>query len=309
MAVMLRYASLLLFILTLPMTAPLASRAQQASHVLTPAAAATPIVASSAITTETLAEITFPAASLPPSPAIVDVWLATLRPGEELGFETGASPPSIVADVILSGELKVLSEGRLQVQRATGREDVPANTVVTIHPEETVIYVDNQAAQTFRNTSTEMLTALSFGVFSAAPPSTFTEGEVSQEDWQRSGLAGHDLTVTVDRLTLPPRVSLPAFTPDIHSPRIFVVAEGAAQWAIIAPGRATPTASYPLGRGETLGFRTPATGEQLQVRNDEEQPLVLLQVTLGTEHPATPAPAPHRLAKWPVSTPATTPGE
>ena len=305
---MLRFASLLLLMLSLSMSVPLTSRAQEASPTPAAAKAATPTSSSTAITTETLAEITLPAASLPPSPAVVDVWLATLRPGEQLGFETGASPPSIVADVVLSGELKVLSEGRLQILRAAGREDVPANTVVTIHPDETVIYVDNQAAQTFRNTSREMLTALSFGVFSAAPPSTFTEGEVSQEDWARSGLAGQDLTVSVKRLTVPPQGSLPAFTPDVQTPRIFVVAEGAAQWAIIPPGGATPTASYPLKRGETLGFRTLATGEQLQLRNAEDQPLVLLQVTLSADRAATPVAGPDRLPKWPVSTPGMKPG-
>ena len=108
----------------------------------------------------------------------------------------------------------VLSKGRVQVQRAEGLEEVAPDTVVTIHPGEAVIYVDNQAAQTFRNPGRSTLTAISFGVFSAAPPSTFTEGAVSQEDWERSGLAGHDLTVSVERLTVPPGARLPAFVPD-----------------------------------------------------------------------------------------------
>ena len=63
-------------------------------------------------------------------------------------------------------------------------------TVVTIHPGEAVIYVDNQAAQTFRNPGRSPLTALSFGVFSAAAPRRSRRGPVSQEDWERSGLAG-----------------------------------------------------------------------------------------------------------------------
>jgi mannose-6-phosphate isomerase-like protein (cupin superfamily) len=299
----------LLFTLALLMSVALTSRARQASPMPTGAAIVTPLSPSTDLTTETLTQITLPAAAIPPSPAIVDVWLATLRPGEELGFETGASPPSIVADVVLSGELMVLSEGRLQVQRLAGLENVPADTVVTIHPGETIIYVDNQAAQSFRNSSEEMLTALSFGIYSAAPPSTFTEGEVSQEDWERSSLAGHDLSVSVDRLTVPPGSSLPAFTPNAQAPRIFAVAEGLAQWTVIAPGVATPTAVFPLGPGETMRFQTLDTGEQLQLRNSQDQPLVLLQVTISADHTATPAAEPHRLPKWPVSPPGAVRGD
>ena len=186
---------------------------------------------------------------------------------------------------------------------------MPANTVVTIHPGEAVIYVDNQAAQTFRNTARGTLTAISFGIFSAAPPSTFTEGAVSQEDWERSGLAGHDLTVSVERLTVPPQGSLPAFVPDVQTPRIFVVAEGVAQQAIIAPVGATPTASVPFRTGETIRFQTLDNGEQLHLRNDEDQPLVLLQVTLSADRTATPVPTPGRLPKWPISAPGTVPGD
>jgi hypothetical protein len=304
-----RYAFVTLFMLASLTNLTLTGRAQEASPVPTAAEMATPSSPGVDTASESLAEIMLPASVIPPSPAIVDVWLATLGPGEELGFETGASPPSVVADVVLSGELKVVSEGRLQVQRAAGRQDVPANTAVTIHPDETVIYVDNQAAQTFRNSSSEMLTALSFGIYSAAPPSTFTEGEVSQQDWERSGLPGQDLTVSVERFTVPPRGALPAFSPDIQTPRLFVVAEGAAQWTIIAADGPTPAASYPLLPGETLGFRALDADESLLLRNDEERPLVLLQVTLSAEHAATPMAEPHRLPKWPVSSPGTVGGE
>jgi len=309
MTVMVRYAFVALFMLTLLMNVSLTIRAHEASPIPTEAELATPVSASSDIATESLAEIRLPAAAIPPSPAIVDVWLATLSPGQEIGFETGASPPSIVVDVVLSGEFAVLSKGRLQVQRAAGREDVPANTIVTIHPDEAVIYVDNQAEQTFRNTGRGTLTAISFGVFSAAPPSTFTEGALSQEDWERSGLARQDLIVRVERLTVPPRGSLPPFVPDVQAPRIFVVAEGMAHWAIIPPGGAIPTAAVPFGSGETMQFQTLDNGEQLHLRNDEDQPLVLLQVTLSADHTATPVTGPDRLPKWPVSAPGTVGGE
>jgi hypothetical protein len=297
---MVRCAVGVLFLLTLLTVGSLTSRAQEASPIPAGTPIASPIASSTAITTEPLAEIRLPAAALPPSPAIVDVWLATLGPGQALAFPTDASPPSIVADVVLSGSLTVRSNGRVQIQRAEGLEEVAPKTVVTIHPDEAVIYVDNQAAQAFRNPGREMLTAISFGIFSAAPPSTFTQGAVSQEDWDRSGLAGQDLIVSVERLTLPPQGSLPAFVPDVQRPQIFVVAEGVAHSAIITPGEATPTAAIPFAAGETIGFQTLDPGEQRHLRNDEDQPLVLLQVTLSADHPLPPEATPHRLPKWPV---------
>jgi hypothetical protein len=301
---MVRYAVVLLFILLL-MRVPLISEAQVASPIPTRAAVALPISPSTSVTTETLAEIRLPAATIPPSPAIVDVWLATLSPGQEIGFEAGASPPSIVVDVVLGGQLMVLSKGRVRVQRPEGLEAVPPDTVVTIHPGEAVIYIDNRAEQTFRNPGRSTLTAISFGVFSAAPPSTFTEGAVSHDDWERSGLAGQDLTIRVERHTIAPRGSLPAFVPNVETPQIFVVAEGLAQRAIITSGRATPTTAVPFGPGETMWFQTLETGEQLHLRNDEDRPLVLLQVTLSADHPASPVPGPDRLPKWPGSAPGT----
>ena len=63
---------------------------------------------------------------------------------------------------------------------------------------------------------------------------------------------------------------------------------------------ATPTAAIPFAAGETIGFQTLDPGEQLHLRNDEDQPLVLLQVTLSADHPAPPEAEPHRLPKWPV---------
>ncbi len=278
----------LLALLTMLTSVPLTSHAQDAIPFPAGDAMATPVSPSAEITTETLATIRVPAAAIPPPPAIVDVWLATLSPGQEIGFEAGASPPSIVVDVVLGGQLMVLSKGRVQVQRAGGVEEVAPDTVVTIHPDEAVIYVDNQAEQTFRNPGRSTLTAISFGVFSAAPPSTFTAGSVSQGDWERSGLAGHDLTVTVERLTVPPGAALPAFVPDWRAPRIFAVAEGVAQSVIIMPTGATPPSAQRFGPGQVIGFRALGEGEWLQLRNPEAQPLVLLQVTVRADNAATP---------------------
>jgi hypothetical protein len=299
---MLRSTLVMLLTLTLlvnvQLSVPLTSRAQDASPIPTGSVRATPVAPGAGITTEALATIRFPAAAIPPPPAIVDVWLATLAPGQEIGFETGASPPSIVADVVLGGQLMVLSEGRVQIQRGEELEEVAPDTVVTIHLGEAIIYVDNQAEQTFRNPGRSTLTAISFGFFSAAPPSTFTAGPVSQEDWERSGLAGHDLTVTVERLTVPAGDELPAFVPDVRTPRVFVVAEGVAESLIVTPGGGIPPTAERFGPGQVIGFRTLGAGERLQLHNTAEQPLVLLQVTVIADHAATHVPS-----KLPVPSP------
>jgi hypothetical protein len=287
MTVMVRRTFTTLLALTMLTGVPLTSHAQDANPFPAKDAVATPVSPSAEITTETLATIRLPAATIPPPPAIVDVWLATLSPGQEIGFPAGASPPSIVADVVLGGELMVLSKGRVQVQRAEGLEEVAPDTVVTIHPGEAVIYVDNRAEQTFRNPGRSTLTAISFGVFSAAPPSTFTAGPVSQEDWEHSGLAGHDLTVTVERLTVPAGEALPAFVPDRRAPRIFAVAEGVADSVIIMPTGATSPTPQRFGPGQVIGFKTLGVGEQQQLRNREAQPLVLLQVTVRADNAET----------------------
>jgi mannose-6-phosphate isomerase-like protein (cupin superfamily) len=287
MTAMVRRTFATLLALTMLTGVPLISHAQDANPFPPKDAMATPISPSAGITTETLATIRLPAATVPPPPAIVDVWLATLSPGQEIGFPAGASPPSILVDVVLGGELMVLSKGRVQVQRAEGLEEVAPDTVVTIHPDEAVIYLDNRAEQTFRNPGRSTLTAISFGVFSAAPPSTFTAGPVSQEDWERSGLAGHDLTVTVERLTVPAGAELPAFVPDRRAPRVFAVAEGTAESMIIPPTGAIPTSTQRFGLGQVIGFRTLGEGERLQLRNPEAQPLVLLQVTVSADNAQT----------------------
>jgi mannose-6-phosphate isomerase-like protein (cupin superfamily) len=284
---MVRHTFATLFVLTMLTGVPLTSHAQDWNPLPAGDAMATPVSPGAEITTETLATIRLPAAAIPPPPAIIDVWLATLSPGQEIGFAAGASPPSILVDVVLGGQLMVLSKGRVQVQRAEGAEEVAPNTVVTIRPDEAVIYIDNRAEQTFRNPGRSTLTAISFGVFSAAPPSTFTAGPVSQEDWERSGLAGLDLTVTVERLTVPPGAALPPFVPDRRAPRVFAVEEGVAESVIVMPTGATTPTPKRFGAGQVIGFRTLGQGERLQLRNPEAQPLVLLQVTISADHAAT----------------------
>jgi hypothetical protein len=182
----------------------------------------------------------------------------------------------------------VRSEGRLQVQRATGLEKVPPGTVVTVRPRDAVLYVENQAAQTLRNTGAVTSQAISVGIYSAAPPTGLAVGPVGQEDWARSGLAGHDLTVRVEQLIVPPGASLPTFVPDVQSPRIIAVLEGVAHRRIVSPGATTPLPAALFGLDQVMWLRSLSEGDQWQVRNAEDRPLVLLQVTIPRDPAASP---------------------
>src|SRR4051812_49584325 len=66
----------------------------------TAAQEATPGASGAEITTEAVAQVELPATAIPPLPAIFDVWLWSLSPGQEITFEAGDSPPSIAADVV-----------------------------------------------------------------------------------------------------------------------------------------------------------------------------------------------------------------
>ena len=174
---MVRYAFVVLLMLTLPMSAPLTGHAQDATPIPSRDGDGNPGLARRRHYHGDLgADPVAGRDRSHPSPAIVDVWLATLAPGRNSGLRPGrprpASWPTLSSAASCWSSPKAGS--RCSAQRGARR--CAPDTVVTIHPGEAVIYVDNQAAQTFRNPGRRTLTAISFGVFSAAPPSTFTEG-------------------------------------------------------------------------------------------------------------------------------------
>ena len=89
--------------------------------------------------------------------------------------------------------------------------------------------------------------------------------------------------VTVERLALPPGAGLPAFTPDVHVPRIFAVAEGVVLSALVSDTMATPARAVSFRQDDVIWFRMLDPGARLHLHNDVDRPLVLLQLTLGTD--------------------------
>ena len=64
-----------------------------------------------------------------------------------------------------------------------------------------------------------------------------------------------------------------------------------AQAVIVTPGGATQRRPNAFGPGQVTRFRTLGAGERLQLRNTEDQPLVLLQVTVSADQAPTRVPS------------------
>jgi hypothetical protein len=68
------------------------------------------------------------------------------------------------------------------------------------------------------------------------------------------------------------------------------VAEGVVQPEIVTLSGATPATAERFGPGQVIPFRTLGPGERLQLQNSEDQPLVLLQVTISADDAPTRVP-------------------
>jgi mannose-6-phosphate isomerase-like protein (cupin superfamily) len=247
-----------------------------ATPVASPAAA-TPGSGATEVISE-VATVSLLAEAMPEHPAVFDAWTGFFAPDESMEFPSYAPAVSIAADVVVDGEWAARSEGRMQLQRDGTTEEIAPGTEVMLGPGDAVVYVENAAAQAVRNPGDTETHTVSFGVFSVAPPEAEYPGVVNKEDWERSGLAAHDVAVTVERLALPAGSSLPVVT-DPRAPHFFAVMEGTVEWVLTQPDGQTPVLRF--FPGQMIRFRPLDEGEQLQLRNPGNEPLVLLQLTLS----------------------------
>jgi hypothetical protein len=248
-----------------------------ATPVASPAAA-TPGSGATEVTSEEVATVSLLAEAMPDHPAVFDAWTGFFAPGERLEFPSAAPAVSIAADVVVDGAWAARSEGRMQLQRHGTTEEIAPGTEVMLGSGDAVVYVENAAAQVVRNPGDRETQTVSFGVFSVAPPETDYPGVIRKADWERSGLAASNVTVTVERLTLPAGSSLPVVT-DPRAPRVFAVMAGTVEWVLTQPDGQTPVLRF--FPGQMIRFRPLDEGEQLQLHNPGNEPLVLLQLTLS----------------------------
>jgi hypothetical protein len=251
--------------------------------------AASPGAGTTEMTTETVATVSLLAEAMPELPAIFDAWIWGLAPGESFEIPSYEPSVSIAADVVVDGEYAVQSEGRMQLQRGGTSEEVARGTEVSLGVGDAVVYVENAAAQKGRNLGDTETRSVSFGVFSVAPPVLEYPGVVSKDDWERSGLAESDVTVRVERVTIPAGGHL-ALQPEPTAPRFYAVHEGTVEWALTQPDGQMPVLRF--FPGNMIRFRALDEGQMLELRNPGPESAVVLQLTLGPSETAAAAATP-----------------
>jgi hypothetical protein len=236
------------------------------------------------LTVEKVATVPLLAAAMPQHPAVFDTWMSSYEPGDDAEYPSYEPALTIAADIVLTGDYAAQSAGRMQVDRGATIEEVTPNTEVTIGPGESVIYVENAAAQKVRNPGDTTANLISFGVFSVAPPNHPFLGVVKKDDWAQSGLAEENLAVAIERLTLPPGASLPLYEPDVSAPRIFAIEQGDLDWTVVpAVSADEPVATLHFRAGQVIPFRALRPGQQLALSNTGEEPLTMLELTLSPD--------------------------
>ena len=154
-------------------------------------------------------------------------------------------------------------------------EEITPDTEVMLAPGDSVVYVENSAAQAVRNPGNTTTETISFGVFEGSTA-------IAENAWEQSGLAGHDVAVHVQRITLPPGTSLPPLMSDVQEPGVFAVSAGELGLSVIAaedPGN--PVATLRFLPGQVIPFRTLTEDRQFVFGNAGADNLVLIQLSLA----------------------------
>jgi hypothetical protein len=255
------------------------------------ATAATPAATSTLQTTaptaaEVLLSTTFPADRLPQGPAAVEFW----RESWDVGFEYLATEyhpsVSVGGDIVLSGKWGTRCDGDILVWRDGRLEAAPLNQEVVLGPGEAVVYLDNAANEWIRNAADVTTETANFAITLGDD----FQGPNLGVDWEKSGLSGHDVTVTIDRQTLAPGEAL-TVTPDMSAPAVRVVDAGTLEWVLVRPDGQEVATPLRFAQGAIVPFAMPAHGGQIELRNAGDEPLVLLTMTMTAAEPAAATPS------------------
>jgi hypothetical protein len=261
-------ADLLVFALA-PLAGPAASPIAQAVG----GTAGTPV---SIASPDVLLTTTFPAALLPKGPASVEFWTWSWEPGDHYFAEAYHPTVSVGGDLVLSGTYGTRSDGDIIAWRDGRYQTVPLDHEVVLNTGDGVIYLDNAANEWFRNAGDTTNELASFAITLGDD----FQGPNLGVDWEKSGLSGHDVTVTIDRQTLAPGQTLPPTSPNLTAPTVRIVEDGELTWEAIRSGdqEAAPPVRFP--KGATVPFVVPADGGQVELSNTGDAPLVFLTLTL-----------------------------
>jgi hypothetical protein len=235
---------------------------------------------------EELLAVTLPAAALPDGPAYVELWRSTWAPGDKAEFPDWHPAVSVQVEVVFAGEYGARSKGEIIAWRDGASENVPLGEEVVLGAGDAAIYLDNAADQEVRNAGSTPAEIATFVVSLADD----YQGPNLGIDWERAGLSGRDVALTIARQTLAPGEALPADSPSVTNPVLCIVEEGALEWMLVRADGQHAAPALRFDQGAVVPFAIPPAGELVALRNAGTEPLKLLTVSMtAASTTATPA--------------------
>jgi hypothetical protein len=261
-------------VLTVALAPSGVAEAAPATQTLPGTAMGTP---ATGVASEVLLSATIPAAVLPTGPAFADLYRSTWAPGDQAEYPEWHPAVSVQVETVFAGEYGARSDGDIIAWRDGQFEDVPPGEEVVLGAGDAAIYLDNAANQWVRNAGTTPAEVATFIITA----SEYVVGPNLGVDWERSGLSGQDVAITVERQTVAPGEVLPAVTPTLAEPTLRIVEAGELEWVLVRPNGQGETPAMQFGKGAVVPFVAPAEGGQIELRNAGAEPLVLVTLTLA----------------------------
>lgn len=236
---------------------------------------------------ELLGTVTLPAAAIPSGALSSLVWHIVAQPG---GSETRAADdtqPGVETYFVLEGDYTVRVDGPVRVVHADGTtDDLAPGTEIMVGPGEAWIDLDLTAAATFRNAGSTPAVFVGVGFWAQSgtmnrgttdPPAS-VDGmatSLSPGDWAQAG----PLMVTLRRVTLPSGAHLPPSAEPL--PILRFVEQGRLTREIVPVGTPPVSAAPLVFRADNwVPWAELGADRQVRVVNDEEEPLVFLELTI-----------------------------
>jgi hypothetical protein len=232
---------------------------------------------SAGVSSEVLLSVTIPAEVLPTGPAYAELYRSTWAPGDQAEFPEWHPAVSVQVETVFAGDYGARSDGDIIAWRDGQFEEIAPGEEVVLGAGDAAIYLDNAANQWVRNAGTTPAEVATFII-------TASEDLVGPNlgiDWERSGLSGQDVAITIERQTVAPGEALPALTPTIAEPALRLVEAGELAWVFTYPNNRGATPALRFGQGAVVPFAAPVEGGQIELRNAGAELLVLVTLTLA----------------------------
>jgi hypothetical protein len=222
------------------------------------------------------------------------------EPGSELSWTTDDLTQSTAFDCVISGSYSLVIDGKVEVVRGTGeRESFTPGAEVTASAGDIVYLLENDRDQTYRAIGDEPLIVVSVGLFQDSEPACVADdtcsfypetmtiewlGGMEPIQWERTGLQGQDVAVTVRRVTLEPDGIFGVAAGD--PPTTWLVVDGPVR--LISHGASL--LSFIITDGRPVAYVPLSGGSRVEIRNDAPDPAVLIEIELAPAEPMSATP-------------------